>query len=402
VRSDDALTYFEEQGAGPNSTAAGAAIDAAFGDGDDDFSDIVEELLDIPSGDIPAALEELSGNSTGSTAYVGAQAAFGHMDAVSGHLSGRGDASQQSARLGVVQVAQEGGDAPEAAGSSPAVVRRGLSAFAAVHGGMGDVDGDADHNGFDYDSAGLTLGADVAAGPGRVGIAGGFSRSNADYDRSSADGDVDSWLIGFYAGMEQGIFHVDAQAGWQFAGIDNFRIATVGAISTPLSSSTDADGPFGEIRGSADMKLGEGGWHLRPGAALSYSGFSVDDYTETAPGGIALAVSGMDIDSLKGEIGVTVDGAIPLDSGGILVPEFRAAYVHEFMDEQGSFTGTFTGAPTGSFQAEGAEWGGDTARLGAGLSLVSGNGWKAGISYDAEISSERVGHAGRAGVTFNW
>jgi outer membrane autotransporter protein len=93
----------------------------------------------------------------------------------------------------------------------------------------------------------------------------------------------------------------------------------------------------------------------------------------------------------------------------VLMPEVRAFWEHEFLDETGSFDARFTGAPgAAAFAIEGAEVASDAAVLGAGLTVmlpetlrVPGN-MSLFADYDARLGSGQTEHAASGGLMVRW
>src|SRR5581483_353705 len=95
-----------------------------------------------------------------------------------------------------------------------------------------------------------------------------------------------------------------------------------------------------------------------PRAEVSYFHIGQSGFTETGAGSLDLAVSPADLDALYTRVGVTVVKPVMLGDTA-LVPELRAAWLHNLLDNYGQFNAAFAGAPGASFTQLGAPMGRD-------------------------------------------
>ena len=90
-----------------------------------------------------------------------------------------------------------------------------------------------------------------------------------------------------------------------------------------------------------------------------------------------------------------------------LVPELRAAWTHDFLDDRGAFVAAFAGATGISFQQVGAATGRDAADLGAAVSFALAQNTIPGqlsafVQYDAMIAAHQTNNAVAAGLKLTW
>lgn len=118
-----------------------------------------------------------------------------------------------------------------------------------------------------------------------------------------------------------------------------------------------------------------------PFAGLRWIDGEVDSYTENVLGfGPGAFFPSLDMESLASTLGYQVSIPIAL-SGGTLIPQFRAAWEHEFEDDAGAV-----------FGIPFAERDEDIAVLGAGLGFYGNSGWNAVLDYEARIGEDLQGH----------
>jgi outer membrane autotransporter protein len=90
-----------------------------------------------------------------------------------------------------------------------------------------------------------------------------------------------------------------------------------------------------------------------------------------------------------------------------ILPELRAAWTHDFLDDRGAFAAAFSGAPTIGFNEVGATTGRDAAELGAGFSFAIAQTSIPGrlsafVQYDATIAAHQTNNAVAAGLKLTW
>lgn len=146
-----------------------------------------------------------------------------------------------------------------------------------------------------------------------------------------------------------------------------------------LLASASPDGSTHSLDFNTGLTFKGGSVHHGPYAGLRWVDGSIDGYTEVGPGGGALFPS-QDIESLVSTLGYSISVPIVM-SNGILVPQAKVAWEHEFEDNAGAIFGL----PLGTVDE-------DFAVLGLGLGFYGRNGWNGVIEYEARIGSDVEGH----------
>jgi uncharacterized protein YhjY with autotransporter beta-barrel domain len=212
----------------------------------------------------------------------------------------------------------------------------------------GDRDETVAENGFDFDSTSFTLGVDYLLDSGVIGASIGIDAYEADFNPSMvvSGGNVE------VEGTSGSLFGALFRDRWYFDGILSFgRLDSDTARDAFYVSNNPACAPApcpgvnttlgGETEGdfvSAGMSVGydynRGNWDITPQLSLAYRDIGLDSYSETDPsgGGLALAYDKQEIKSLKSIIGVAFAGNFSRDFG-ILSPQFRIEWHHEFEDD---------------------------------------------------------------------
>ncbi len=108
-----------------------------------------------------------------------------------------------------------------------------------------------------------------------------------------------------------------------------------------------------------------------PEVGVQYTHLGVDGYTESGGGLFNTAVSSQDIDSFRTHLGGKVDGSFDMGPNLKWIPEVRAAWYHECLDDSRGVATSLTSAPAfGSFNVNTLTPERDYALLGVGLNSV--------------------------------
>lgn len=174
---------------------------------------------------------------------------------------------------------------------------------------------------------GLSLGADaplpVGDGQWLVGLMAGYSTSDLDMSRGTS-GTVDSYYAGAYTTW------MDEQSGYYLDGVLKFnRFQNESRVQ--LSDGQQTKGSFDNNGIGASLEVGR---HIKLD-----DGYFVEPYTQLS--GVIIQGKDYDLDnglkaevdrtrSLLGKVGATAGRNFTLDDGTVLQPYVRAAYVHEF------------------------------------------------------------------------
>lgn len=138
------------------------------------------------------------------------------------------------------------------------------------------------------------------------------------------------------------------------------------------------DGDFHQIELTTGLNYASGSLIHGPYASLRWLDGSIDGYTEAGPG--AAIYPSADFESLATNLGYQVSYPMQL-AGGVLVPQARAAWEHEFETDA-----------TGAFGLPGGAVDDDLAILGTGLGYYLNSGWNVALDYEARLGSENQSH----------
>lgn len=268
-----------------------------------------------------------------------------------------------SSRLERIRLADRagGGDGPMIAssdilssasggGASADLTAGPFGAFVNYEYAGGNEDQTAYQPGYDFSLWSLAAGLDYRFNDNFVGgLAVRYADDNADFDHNRGDLSGESWGVLGYASyfLPNGAF-IDGSIGYANTSYDlkrdiNYSIAGTAAHQTAKS---DPDADVWNLSLGAGYDLFLNPFSVTPSLRLSYVENNVDSYRErmsnpSAVGGaMALAVDSQTYTSLTSNLSVQISRAISTQSG-VLVPQLRLGWIHEFQNDQEHVGATF-------------------------------------------------------------
>lgn len=320
--------------------------------------------LGIGGDELLAALQQVSGEELLSQATLSTRVTNGQFSNIAGRLN--------AVRVGGASAAMGGrvaatGTYDDADRSTPGYRDFSADSRTLTGGAAGDADisgsrfgwflegsinsGDRDQtlseDGFDFDARSITFGIDYMLNSGVVGASMGFDNYDADFQNNSlvAGGNVE------VEGMSGSLFGAMYRGAWYFDGIVSFggldtdttRIAfypsnNPGCLpACPGENDTllgQTDGDYVATGATIGYDVTRGNWEITPSLSIAYRDVSIDGYSETDPmgGGLILSYAEQEMTSLKSVLGFSFTGNFS-KSFGILSPQFRLEWHHEFEDD---------------------------------------------------------------------
>ncbi len=381
----------------PNQEIIIEHLDGQLGSASGVFLSDLTFLAGLPDGEFQDALDALSPEP-----YIGLRDA--------GLRVVRSGSATVTERLQSLYLAQMAGIDPNqlyAASNAvmsdapPAVVssgKDGFSIWVKPYLYVADQDGDDSYFGYTHDYVGLSVGADYRfAEHFLVGLLAGYADGSVDYDTVDAETDMESTYVGLYGAALLDDFYLHAQATWFMHDFDTTR--DLDFIGRTASSDHDAD-EFAATLGCEYLGFQPGGWSVIPGLAFEYSYYDEDGFEESGAGSFDLEGDSVDYDALASRLGVRVNRKFDL-TGGAFIPEFRAAWLHEFGDTDRDITARFAGSEDDTFTVDGVEPERDSFIVGLGANFV-GDTMAVYVNYDNEIADDFWGWGVSAGIKFSF
>jgi len=206
----------------------------------------------------------------------------------------------------------------------------------------GDEDSDKFQDGFDFDVWDLMAGADYRLSHNLIaGVALNYSEGDIDYDNSRGFLDTEAWGILAYTTyfLDNGLFF-EGQMGYTDVDFSMERhvFYTIGADSANQRIKSSPDGNLFSMSLGVGKSYSRDSWSFSPSLRFDYLENDIDGYTEKSSnllstgGAMALAVNSANYESLTSNLGIQIATARNF-SGGVLVPQIRVDWVHEFKDD---------------------------------------------------------------------
>lgn len=200
--------------------------------------------------------------------------------------------------------------------------------------------------GFDLRNTGATLGVDYRFGNSLIlGIAGGYSKSRAEFDDSAGRLDSRQWSLSLYGSYFRDLFHIDWLAGYghydyQITRNLNFDVnfdggpASIGCTASSCSTQTSGSTGAREYTASlaSGLDLHAGGLAYGPLGEVEYKQVGVNAYTESGPSGLDLHLGAITTNSLTAKLGGYASYALNT-RWFVMVPQVQVRYLHEFLND---------------------------------------------------------------------
>lgn len=269
-------------------------------------------------------------------------------------------------------------------------------------GNWRNVEGDGNAKGLRAQTHGFAAGFDhVVAEDLMIGVAGLLADTTSEFARSPADeGDVRTYQAGAYASWGDADFYVNANATAIWNEFDTRR-----RIQTGPATFVFADGDYGGLGGTAFLEMGtvieNEGLRLQPLASIFFLSHTTEAFTETGAPTLNLSVEESTTESLRTSLGARLSH--PLKWGETrIVPEFRAAWRHEFLDVSQVSNVAFAHDPSIKMTIVGSETGRDSAVLGFGLSASLGRDTVLYSDLDGAFNADKNSVQASIGLRHSW
>ena len=266
----------------------------------------------------------------------------------------------------------------------------------------GDEDEDTFQDGFDFDTWDLMAGVDYRFSDNLVaGIALNYADGDIDYDNNRGSLDVDAWGILAYGSyfLDSGLFF-EGSLGYTDLDYSMTRNVTytVAGSSADQQMQSNPDGSLLAMSVGVGQAYQHKSWSFTPSLRFDYLENDVDSYSESSTnllstgGAMALAVKSANYESMTANLGVQIARAQNI-SGGVLVPQIRIDWVHEFEDDGvGVKAHYLNDINRTSFKVETTALDADYFDLSLGVSAQLANGKSGFISYRTLLGYEGLSY----------
>jgi len=281
------------------------------------------------------------------------------------------DFGGQSVPLAAVAslVSSLGGTGGASADRSSMLSRLGI--FANGQGSFGNQSATSREPGFDFHTAGLTVGADYRVTDQLIlGLAVGYLRTKMGLEFSAGDSRVDGYSVtayGNYFILPKLYLDGIATFGW-----NNYDIERTDVNAT---AKADTDGTQFAFSMGTGYNFNAGPFTFGPTARVNYTRVHIDGYRERGADPLNVTIARQTIESVTSDVGGQASYAISLN-WGVLTPLVRFDWEHEYKNNSRVVTSALVADPTFGGSARTNNPDRDYFNLGAGLSATM----KAGVS----------------------
>ncbi|WP_181393061.1 autotransporter outer membrane beta-barrel domain-containing protein, partial [Stenotrophomonas sp. HMWF023] len=209
----------------------------------------------------------------------------------------------------------------------------------------GDRDGRSGSAGFDFQTSGISAGADTRVNQAFAFGGGiGYGRDTTDVGHNDTRSHGESYTLAAYASYHPGqYFFVDGLLGYQLLSFDSRRYVT--ANGAMVQGDRDGKQWFASLSVGGDYQRDR--LSVSPYARLDLARATLNGYTERGDAIYALRYEDQDVDTTTASLGVHMDYRFPVRFG-TLSPQLRFEYQHDFQDAS-SVTMGYADLPGGPF-----------------------------------------------------
>ena len=259
------------------------------------------------------------------------------------------------------------------------------------YGGWGETDATSGTARMETDMGGVVFGIDRALGESwRLGVLGGYSRTDVTQRTRLSSGSVDTRSAGLYGGAEAGAWGLDFGAIHNWHAVDTSRTVSFTNYS-PERLSARYDARSWQFFAEAGHKVQVGGLMLEPFAGVSHTNLSTDGFSES--GGDAALTSSSDADN-------TTFTTLGLRSAMVLLDTVHvrgmAGWRHAFGGTDPSSTHTLSGSP--AFTVTGAPTTEDAVIAEFGIEASLSDNAFLGVAYKGQYGDGAADHGVNAGL----
>ena len=215
-----------------------------------------------------------------------------------------------------------------------------LSVFMDASANFGETDQTAREVATHFNKEEVTFGADYRFSNNLIaGLAVGYSNAVANFQKSvdvSGGKTAEQGYSGsIYSSYYVDDFYVDGIFTYTRRDYDIDRNIVIPSLNLRRKAKADTESDQYAASLAAGYNLNVQGFDINPYAQVSYTRLEIDNYSETGAGGLNLNVESQNVESLESILGTRFSYAWS-QSFGILMPQFRAAWHHEFKENSRS------------------------------------------------------------------
>lgn len=260
---------------------------------------------------------------------------------------------------------------------------------------FGEVDSTRNQVGFDFDNYGVTAGVDYRITNNFiVGVAGNYFHTDSDFDGSRGDSESDTFGGSIYTTYyPTDRFYVDAVATYGSIDFDTTRkiqyVLPTDTVNAEAKGDPDGDQYYFGVGAGYDFPLQA--VTITPYGRVNYLKVKIDSFRESGGDGWGMRFSSQNVKSFTTTAGAQASIAVS-QSWGVVVPQLRLEWVHEFEDAGDDLDVTFLGDTTSgqSFTTVTESTERNYFNLGAEVAAQFARGMSAFVGYNALLAYDNI------------
>lgn len=361
--------------------------------------------LGLTSGQLNDALLQLSDYAGGAIGPSGTQAAFVQVASLGQRLLALREGATGWSVAGLFPRGLQDAEGVPDAGAAllgsvsglpdvgAVALPAGLGVFVTGHGDILHYGGSDELLGFDDYGGGVTVGVDYRFLENLVaGLAFGWTGSSADFQDAGSNLDANSYVPSVYASYTHGGFYADGIFSYAYDTFDLSRRIVYPTVNRTAEGDTDANEFSFSLGGGYEFDLKDVVEGLTAGPRIRYDYLHQDvaSFEESGARGLNLRYRDVQIESSV--LAVGFETAYAVSTGfGVLTPQLRFDYNHEFAAQPQRIEATFIADPNQFvFFVRPDYLDRDFFKLGVGLAATLQHGVSAFIDWETLLGYDDV------------
>ncbi|QDS17944.1 autotransporter domain-containing protein [Xanthomonas arboricola] len=242
----------------------------------------------------------------------------------------------------------------------------------------GSLDKQSNSNGVEFQTDGLSVGADYRVAQSlAIGAGLGWGRDDSDVGRNGSHSKATAYTMALYASFHPGkAFFFDTLVGYQLLSYDLRRYVTDDA--SMAEGNRDGKQWIASLSTGADLQRGE--LQITPYARVDVARATLDGYVEDGVAPFALRYDDMDVATTTGNLGLRLEWRREV-AWGRLTPQLRVEYQRDFQG-RGDATLSYADLNGGPFYRAGqSAFDRNRLMVGIGAALLTEQGLSTRLEY---------------------
>ncbi len=265
---------------------------------------------------------------------------------------------------------------------------------------FGNQDATALNSGFDFDTKGVTVGADYkVTNDLALGLAFNYEHNSSDLNNDRGNVSIDSYSLSAYGSYSKDRLYADAVINY---GWNSFDIERSIKVTGFRAATANTNGNQFSIRFNSGYNFGENQLAVGPMIGVRYTKVTIDGYSERNGSILNLNVGDQKADSVILNVGAQLSYDFRSPSATV-TPYIAANYEHEFANGSREITTELVTQPGIPNRTRTGEPDRDFVRLSAGVQTQFLNNLSIGVGYETILGKQDVtDHAVQARIRYQF